>query len=236
SQTRGLVHHAVELVWLRPAAPNRLRGPDDDLELAALVLDRNAVSQDRRRETALRTQRQTLEGDDAARLSHAPFEALDGLHPPRLRRDEAEDHRLVLRDLPQRVERAGSLVVILEEETLGADAAEGRVRDRVVRAGGEPAASLVPPADVEAEGDARTIPDHRVVHRDAVSEPAREAPAPRLVEGPRPVVEQERVVRRVELDVERTPPDQLRDLGAQDVDDVGEKGFERGIDPARRLG
>src|SRR5436309_7412378 len=236
SQTRGLVHHAVELVWLRPAAPNRLRGPDDDLELAALVLDRNAVSQDRRRETALRTQRQTLEGDDAARLSQAPFEALDGLHPRRLRRDEAEDHRLVLRDLPQRVERAGALVIVLEEETLGADVAEDRARDRVVRPGREPAASLVPAAEVEAEGDARMTADHRVVHRDAVGEPAREAPAPRLVEGPRPLVEQERVVWRVELDVERTPPDQLRDLGAQDVDDVGEKGFERGIDRARRLG
>src|SRR5439155_6979291 len=149
SQTRGLVHHAVELVWLRPAAPNRLRGPDDDLELAALVLDRNAVSQDRRRETALRTQRQALEGDEAAGLSHAPFETLDGLHSRRLRRDEAEDHGLVLRDLRECVERAGALVVVLEEEAFGADAAEDRARDRVVRAGREPAASLVPAADVE---------------------------------------------------------------------------------------
>src|SRR5439155_2725309 len=131
---------------------------------------------------------QALEGHEAAGGADARRETLDGLQPRRLRREEAEDHGLVLRDLRECVERAGALVVVLEEETLGTDAAEDRARDRVVGAGREPAASLVPPADMEAEGDARMIADHRVVHRDAVGEPAREAPAPRLVEGPRPVV------------------------------------------------
>jgi hypothetical protein len=57
----------------------------------------------------------------------------------------------------------------------------------------------------------------------------------RFVERPSRGIEQQRIVRRVDLDVGRAEAHQLLDLVAQDRDHVGEEGVERGVGAARAV-
>src|SRR5262249_56146428 len=85
----------------------------------------------------------------------------------------------------------------------------------------EPAAELVAPAQMESEGGGPPGVDHRVVQFDPVAEPALKRPAACLVKGPPGWVDEQRVMRRVELDVAASEPDQLGYLVAQDRHHVG---------------
>jgi hypothetical protein len=67
-----------------------------------------------------------LERHVACRLANARLELVDGFLPSSLRRDEPEDDGLVLRYRGKWLESAGALVVVFEEEPLGADAGDRR--------------------------------------------------------------------------------------------------------------
>ena len=115
-------------------------------------------------------------------------------------------------------------------------AAEEALGEPVVAALDEPAARLVAAAEVEAEGHAGMIADHVVVELEAEVEPALRRPAAALVEVPVARVDEQRIVRRVELDVGRAEPDELVDLLAQDLGHVPEERLERRVGRAERSG
>src|SRR4051794_30217176 len=123
--------------------PDPAGSPCDDLELAALVVDAQRVAEHGGREAALRAEAEALEVDPLRRLAHARLELVLRLGPRALRRDEAEHDLRVVAHERERVEAAGALVVVLEEEPVGAHAAEDRRRDGVVAARDEPARVLV---------------------------------------------------------------------------------------------
>ena len=196
----------------------------------------SALPSDRGREAALRPDAQALELDHGRRLAHARLELVLGLGPRALRRHEAEDHLLVVGHERERVEAARALVVVLEQQPLGVDAAEDRPGDRLVAARDEPARVLVAAAQVEAEGHARRGVDHRVVELDAVRQPALGRPAAGLVERAPRRVDEERVVRRVDLEVRRAEAGELADLVDEDRDDVLHERVERRVGAGRALG
>ena len=69
-----------------------------------------------------------------------------------LRGDQAEHDQLARRDEPQRLEAAGALVVVLEEEAVDVELAEQRLGDEVVAALGRPRRAEVAPAHVRGDG------------------------------------------------------------------------------------
>ncbi len=82
---------------------------------------------------------------------------------------------------------------------------------------------------MEPEGGRPPGVDHSVVELDAVGEPTIQRPAARFVEGSPPLVDQQRIVRGVELNVGAAEPDQFPDLFAHDLDDIGHESVEIGI-------
>src|SRR5919106_337846 len=79
------------------------------------------------------------------------------------------------------------------------------------------------------------LPYNMVVELYASTHPAVEVPASSLVELAGRGVKEQRVVRRVELDVGRTKPHQLLDLIAQDLRHVIEEIVEGGVDLSGEL-
>ena len=77
--------------------------------------------------------------------------------------------------------------------------------------------------------------DHRVVERQPVLDPALGRPAPLLVEGAPVGVDQQRIVRRVELHVPAAQPGELANLAAQQVGHRLHERVEGGIGLARAL-
>src|SRR5262249_16679490 len=88
---------------LSPYPSCRLAHP---FELASFVLDGKVVSNDRRGKAALRAERQAFQRHKAACLRDATNEVFRRLHLRPLGADQSEDHCLVIRDVPQRCERA----------------------------------------------------------------------------------------------------------------------------------
>ena len=204
-------------------------------QLRALVLDRQGVAEDRRGEAALRRDRQPLERHEGRRFPNAPDELVHGLPPAALRRHEPEDDDLVLRHLGERLERARALVVVFEQDPLGLHPGEQACGDPVVAAGDEPAARLVPAAEVHPERHARMVADDEVVELEAELQPAVGGPAAGLVELPVAGVEEEGVVRRVELDVAGAEAHELVDLLAEDLGDVSEVVLEGRVGLGRAI-
>ena len=69
----------------------------------------------------------------------------------RLRRDEAEDDVLALRHVPQRLEIARAIAVVLHEEVRDVDVPEHDLADVFVAAAAHPLAAVVAAAHVHAE-------------------------------------------------------------------------------------
>ena len=150
------------------------------------------------------------------RLAHPRHEPLLGLAPRRLGGHQAQHHELVVGHLAQGFEPARALVVVLEQQPVRVHAAEDRRRDVVVAAGHQPARVLVALAEMEAERDLGRRVDHRVVELDPVGQEPIHRPPARLVERAPSRVDQQRVVRRVELHVAAAEPRQLAHLVDQD--------------------
>ena len=157
-------------------------------------------------------QREPIERDESGRSTDPVRELVDALTAWRLRRHEPEHDDLVVWHRAKRRERSGAIVVVLEQQPLRPDSGEDPLGQPVVPALDEPSAGLVPPAQMKAERDARVIADDVVVELEAELERALDRPAPALVEVSVARVGEERVVRRVELDVGRAEPHELGDL------------------------
>src|SRR5712691_11985124 len=165
-----------------PSRPDDRSRVDDRTQLRALVVDAQDVADDGRGEAALWGERQPVERKDFRSLSNSADEFLDRLAARRLGRHESEHDDLVVGNRAQRSERSGPRVVVLEQQSLCANAGKQPLREPVVPPFHEPAARLVTAAEVEAEGDARVIPDDVVVKLDAELQPPLGRPAAAFVE------------------------------------------------------
>jgi hypothetical protein len=131
-----------------------------------------------------------------------------------LGRDESQDYELVLGNVLERCERAGALVVVLKQKTIGFYPAKKLAADRFVAAAREPPAALVPASNVKTEGHSRETVHDGIVEIDTSIKPSVETPTQSLVENASFAIEQKTVVGRVELDVSRSETDQLLNLAA----------------------
>src|SRR5258706_10853768 len=95
-----------------------------------------------------------IAGDVFRRLVDQPQEIVLRLEPGSLGREEAEDDGLVLRDEAKRLEAAGALAVVLQQEPIVTKLPECLLGDPVVAALGEPATAVVSAAHGQTEGDA----------------------------------------------------------------------------------
>ena len=154
--------------------------------------------------------------------------------PRRLRAHEPEHDDAVVGHVAQRLERARSLVVVLEQEAVEARAAEhllarcGRSRPtrRTCSCGCRGRCGC-------RTSSPRVARDDRVVELDAgVEHLVRIAAALPVALADR-LVEQRRVLRRVDLDVLAAEPAQLRDLAPREVHEVGQVGVARRVGAAR---
>src|SRR5580700_7129632 len=82
---------------------------DHEIELAALIVDRDEVAEGAGGEAALRAERQLLERRVAGGLVDAAQQVVAGLQLGDLGGDQAEDHRRPWRDEAERLEAAGAL-------------------------------------------------------------------------------------------------------------------------------
>jgi len=219
---------------LSPYPSCRLAHP---LELASFVLDGQVVSNDRRGKAALRAERQAFQRHEAACFRDATNEVFRRLRLRPLGADQSENHRLVVRDVPQRCKRARPLIVVFEEKPRCTDALENRPGNRLIVARDEPTALLVATTEMDGEGDVGKSRHDGVVKLDPAAQPLIERPAARLIKAPGLRRQQQGIVRRVDLNVGGTEANELRDLITQDRDDVGEEVLEaciRGLGTFRR--
>lgn len=121
-----------------------------------------------------------------------------------LGRDQSENDELVARDVSERFEGAGALVVIFKQEALCSHVAEQSSADRFVAALGEPPAALVAASYVKAEGYTGKSIHDGIVQLETLAEPSIETPALRFIEASRLGIEQKTIVRRIKLDVARS--------------------------------
>src|SRR5579884_2693912 len=112
---------------------------DDQLELGLLLVDREVVALLGGGEAALPRDPELVDVDVARGLLDPALEQVLVLELGLLGGDEPEDHPLVaLGQEAQRLERAGALVVELQEVAVDAELAEQRLGDEVVAALGSP--------------------------------------------------------------------------------------------------
>src|SRR5213079_142975 len=97
------------------------------------------------------TERQPLHRDVARGLVDSPAERILGLERSLFRGHQTQHHGLAGWDEAQRLERAGSIAVVLQEKAIDRQLVEELLGDGVVTALGEPAALRVAPANVESE-------------------------------------------------------------------------------------
>src|SRR5262252_7095587 len=169
------------------------------LELASFVLDGEVVSNDRRGKAALRAERQAFQRHKAACFRNATNEVFRRLRLPPLGADQSEDHRFVVRDVPQRCKRPRSLIVVFEEKPRCTDALENRPGDWLIVARDEPTAFLVATTEVDGEGHVGKTRHHGVVEFNSSAQPLIERPTLQFIKGPGLRCEEQRVVRRVDL-------------------------------------
>jgi hypothetical protein len=79
---------------------------------------------------------------------------------------QAENDELIVRHIAQRLKRAGAVIVILQQQALGFDAAEQLAADSVVTSSGKPPARLVAASHVKSKGDIGKSSHHGVVELD----------------------------------------------------------------------
>src|SRR5690349_2086427 len=116
------------------SAPDLACGLDDKLELAPLIILGELVAADRRGEAALRRQRQPLQRDIFRRLIDPALQRVLALQRRLLAGDETEDGHLVAGQMAQRLEAAGTVGVVFEEEALDVHRSERDLGDRLVAA------------------------------------------------------------------------------------------------------
>src|SRR4029453_14246684 len=113
-------------------APDVAGHLEREAELPLLVLDRDLVAVVRAGKAALRAQAEVLERHVAGGRVDAAPEVVLLLELGALRADEPEHDRLALRYEPERLEPAGAIGVVLEEERLHIETREHGLGDRGV--------------------------------------------------------------------------------------------------------
>src|SRR5262249_39830826 len=113
------------------SVPHRARGLEDHLELAPLdVLAYRCRSH--AAEAALRAERKLLERQIAARLVDPAAQQILRLDLRALGGDEAEHRDLALGDVAQRLEAAGAVAVVFEQQAVVIETAEQALGDRII--------------------------------------------------------------------------------------------------------
>src|SRR5258707_8779675 len=143
-------------LWVLGAAPYFAGRVDAQLELGLLLLDGEVVAVVRAREAALRREAKVLHRHVLGRGVDAPLERVLRFELGQLGAHQTEHHLLALGHQAQRLEAAGALVVVLEEEAVDVQAGEHALGDEVgVTAARQPGA-----LEVAAAGGG---PDRHVV-------------------------------------------------------------------------
>src|SRR4051812_39511951 len=124
--------------------------------------------------------------------------------------------------MPQRLECPRPLVVVLEQKTVEVGAAEDLLGDAVVTARGVEHAFVIAAADVNAEGDPAVAGDDRVIQLDGRVEHLVRFAAALTIALADCLVEEARILRRIDLDVLAPETNQLGDLAAGGVPPGGD--------------
>src|SRR6266567_3119026 len=101
---------------VRALTPDLLRRGCDQLQLGLLLIGREQVAAAGGGESALRADRQVLTVHVPGRLIDAALEVIEGFQDRRLGGDQAKHDDAAWRDEPQRLEAAGPLGVVLQQE------------------------------------------------------------------------------------------------------------------------
>jgi hypothetical protein len=136
---------------------------DDELELGALLVVAEGIALDGGGKAALAGQAQLVEGDVLGGGVDAALEVVGVFQLATLGRDQPQHDHLAGRDEPQRLETAGALVVVFQEESVHGQAAEQRLGDEVVAARGGPGGAEVAAAQMRGDGQpGRLVGQRRV--------------------------------------------------------------------------
>src|SRR5580704_567555 len=141
-----LRRRAAELV--ASIAPDLLGGLDDEAELGHLLVVGQRVALGGRGEAALAGQADLVQRHVLGGFVDAALEVVLGLQLRALGGDQAEDDHLAGRDEAQRLEAAGALVVVLQEEAVHVQLGEQGLGHEVVTTGGDPTRAEVATAHV----------------------------------------------------------------------------------------
>ena len=172
----------------------------------------------------------------ARRLFDSLDQLLQRLELRPFRGDQSQHHHAIVGYLTERVKSPGSRIVVLKQQSLGANILEDGLGDEIIAAFDQPATALISPTKVKAEGYIREIRHERVVQLDTEFQPFIELPAPGLIKGAGFGIEQQGIVRRVDLDIGRAQTHQLDHFISENVDDVGEEALQGWIDTAGSVG
>ena len=182
-------------------SPYLLGRSNDHAKLVHLVFDADTIAHDRGRKPTLGTERQTLLWNVSARLLDPRDQLLLRFPTWPLRRDQSQYGHLIFGYLRQRFERTRALVVVLQQQSLCPDTLEYGFCEPSIVPFGQPPAALVATSKVKTKGHLWETAHHGVVHLNAATQPLIESPALLLVEEPSLGIEQQRIMRCIDLDV-----------------------------------
>src|SRR5262245_16925347 len=162
SHRSSLPGSAIATAPTSHGTPDRFRCLGHELQLGALVCFRHRVAGNGRGKAALRADRELIERDILRGFAHAALQHLACFECRKLAADETQHHALVL-DEAQRLEIAGALGVVFEQEMRDPGAAEESFGNRFITARAEIMAPEIAAAHVNADHDARWRRRHRMV-------------------------------------------------------------------------
>ena len=114
-----------------------------------------------------------------------------------LRCDQSQDHKLVIKDILNRLNGSRAIIIVLKQEALRFYSPEKLTADRFVSSLRQPPAALIAASNMETEGDSRKTVHDRIVQLYADTEPSVETPTLTLIEAARLRIEQQAVMGRV---------------------------------------
>jgi hypothetical protein len=113
----------------------------------------------------LRAEGQPLQGNESGRGSNATLQLVLAFERRLFRTNEPENHGSIFRNLTQWFKATGTIVVVLQQETLKSSLPKNPA-DRTVVALGIELAQVISASQVQAEYDAGMLAHHRIVHLD----------------------------------------------------------------------
>ena len=114
-----------------------------------------------------------------------------------LRCDQSQDHKLVIKDILNRLNGSRAIIIVLKQEALRFYSPEKLTADRFVSSLRQPPAALIAASDVKTEGYSGEALHDGVIQLYADTEPSVETPTLTLIEAARLRIEQQTVMGRV---------------------------------------